>query len=355
MSIRKSFVSWLAENSIWGFAFGYFACYVPYSFLTKVLSKGFLPCLHGQRLAGFTLLPVSAIATVTGSIIFLTVARWWKYASHSRVMGLNLPHPTRWTFLSGICTAMIIGTTTLAYTFERVSIVFAMLLMRGGVLIIAPIVDALSRRHVRWFAWLGLGFSMGALLVGLIDNDSYALPLLCAIDIGVYLASYFIRLRFMSRIAKSPEQSANRRYFVEEQMVGPPVLVIILLLGALLGRGTAAGQEIWIGFSAYWDEPYLIHLLLVGFLSMGTGIFGSLVFLDKRENTFCVPVNRSSSILAGVIASYLLMIYPTQRAPASRELFGAAFILVAILFLTIPPMIEKQRARARLAKENAKH
>ena len=37
---------------------------------------------------------------------------------------------------------MIIVTTTLAYTFEGVSIVFMMLLMRGGVLGIAPVVDA---------------------------------------------------------------------------------------------------------------------------------------------------------------------------------------------------------------------
>ncbi len=45
--------------------------------------------------------------------------------------------------LSGLGTAIIIGTTTLAFTFTGVSILFALLLMRGGVLIIAPTVDLL--------------------------------------------------------------------------------------------------------------------------------------------------------------------------------------------------------------------
>jgi len=55
-----------------------------------------------------------------------------------------------------VCTAGIIGTTTLAYTFEGVSIVFVMLLMRGGVLLIiaailvlsiAPALERRSQRH----------------------------------------------------------------------------------------------------------------------------------------------------------------------------------------------------------------
>ena len=33
---------------------------------------------------------------------------------------------------------------------------------------------------------------------------------------------------------------------------------------------------------------------------------GPLVLLDARENTFSVPVNRGSSVLAGVVATTLL-------------------------------------------------
>lgn len=334
----------LAQYTIWFFAFGYFASYVPYSYLIKTMSKGILPGLNGQSLAGFSLLPVSVMASAAGMIIFIAAMGWWKYATHSKVFGFNLPHPTKWTFLSGLCTAMIIGTTTLAYTFEGVSIVFAMLLMRGGVLIIAPIVDAVSKRHVRWFSWIGLFLALAALLVSLADTDGYSLPLLCAFDIAVYLASYFIRLRFMSRLAKSEDENANRRYFVEEQLVAAPILVVILAIAAVIGSGEIM-QTIRTGFTEPWGQPYLIFIILAGIFSQGTGIFGSLIFLDKRENTFCVPVNRSSSILAGVVASYSLMIFLNQHAPRTSQLIGAGIIIGAILFLTIPPAMEKKRLR----------
>ncbi|MCA9528119.1 MAG: hypothetical protein KC549_17655, partial [Myxococcales bacterium] len=87
------------------------------------------------------------------------------HASRLRVGRWSIPFPGRWTFLSGLCTAGIIATTTLAYTFEGVSIVFMMLLMRGGLLVLAPIVDKVTGRRVRWFSWAALAMSMGALLV----------------------------------------------------------------------------------------------------------------------------------------------------------------------------------------------
>jgi hypothetical protein len=118
-----------------------------------------------------------------------------------------------------------------------------------------------------------------------------------------------------------------------------------LCIAALIGTGDVLGT-IKSGFTMYWDKPYLLEIIIVGVLSQGTGIFGSLIFLDKRENTFCVPVNRSSSIMAGVIASYLLLIFPGTEPPKTTRLIGAGFIIVAILFLTIPPMLAKRKARA---------
>jgi hypothetical protein len=345
MPSSNSWQKRLAEYSIWVFAFGYFACYVPYSFMTKLLSKGLIGGLDGRALAGFSLLPVSVLASAVGMVVFITVMGWWKFAAHTRVGGVSLPHPNRWTFLSGVCTAFIIGTTTLAYTFEGISIVFAMLLMRGGVLIIAPVVDALTKRSVRWFSWAALACAMGALLLGLTDTSSYALSLVAGLNIAVYLAAYFIRLRFMSRLAKSEVQDANRRYFVEEQMVAAPLLVVMLGGWALFGGGGQVALDLREGFTAYWGQSFLWAIVLVGIFSQGTGIFGSLIFLDKRENTFCVPVNRSSSVLAGIIAAFWVSAYPNQSAPAWTQLAGASIIILAILFLTIPPMMEKRRLR----------
>ena len=329
--------------AIWGLAFGYFAAYVPYSALTKALSKGLLPGMEGP-ITGYALLPVATLASMIGMFVFLTAAGWWRFATHRTIGGVRLPTPTRWTLLSGLCTATIVATTTLAYTFKGVSIVFVMLLMRGGLLVIAPIVDALARRTVRWFSWAGLLLSLGALVVAFTEKGGYEVSLVCILDISAYLAAYFVRLRFMSRIAKSPDGDANRRYFVEEQMVATPAVMAALILGAVVGQDAIA-LEVRHGFTDIWTSGALVPAILVGILSQGTGVFGGLILLDKRENTFCVPVNRSSSILAGVLASFSLAWFLGQRAPSSGELVGAGLIITAILFLTVPPMLERRARR----------
>jgi len=330
------------DNAIWWFAFGYAACYAPYSAMTKALTGGLLPQMD-RGLSGFELLPATVMMSVAGMFTFLTAARWWRFASSGRVFGARVPRPTRFTFLSGLCTAAIIGTTTLAYTFDGVSIVFVMLLMRGGVLIIAPIVDALSQRKTRWFSWVGLGLSLAALVLAFSEEGGYEITLLCAMDVALYLVSYFIRFRFMSRLAKSDDPAVNKRYFVEEQMVASPALLLLLGIFAILG-GSETALEVRAGFTNFFSRPIVAEALFVGLLSQGTGIFGSLVYLDKRENTFSVPVNRSSSILAGVIASYGLTWFLGGAPPSAHQLGGAALIVVAIVFLSLPPALEKRRA-----------
>ncbi|MDZ7820429.1 MAG: hypothetical protein U5N26_00690 [Candidatus Marinimicrobia bacterium] len=338
---KRTIREFLSDYSIWFFAFGYFACYIPYSLFTKIMSKGLLPSLNGKTMAGFCILPVTALATLVTMIVLISILGWWKYPRHSTVLGKSIPHPTKWTILSGIFTSLIIGTTTLAYTFEGLSIVFAMLLMRGGVLIIGPIVDAITKRRVRWFSWAGLVGALIALLLNLTNAEGYQIPLLAGIVILTYLFSYFMRFQFMSRNAKSETKEVNLRYFVEETMVSTPTLVLLLGIFTLF-KGDI-GADVRLGWTMHWGEPYLWMLLLIGMFSQGTGFFGTLVFLDKNENTYCIPVNRSSSILAGVIASALLALFPGQNAPPLSQLIGAGVIIVSILFLTIPPMMQKKR------------
>ncbi len=341
---RRGFKRFLSDYSIWGFAFGYFACYIPYSMLTKIMSKGLLPALDGRSLDGFAILPVVAVATLLTMILVISLLGWWKYASHSKVLGVSVPHPTRWTFLSGLFTSLIIGTTTLAYTFESVSIVLAMLFMRGGVLILGPIVDATTKRKVRWFSWAGFGGACLALLLNARDPSGFHIPLALGLIILVYIVSYFMRFQFMSRNAKSARKDLNLRYFVEETMVSTPMLVVILALFTLV-KGKI-GADVRLGWTGHWDQPYLWALALIGMMSQGTGFFGTLVFLDKSENTYCIPVNRSSSVLAGVAASMLLTLFPGQRLPAPTEFVGAGVMIVSILFLTVPPLLQARRKRA---------
>lgn len=327
--------------SIWWFAFGYFACYAPYSATAKAVSKGLIP--GKEAVSGFELLPSTLMASMVGMALFLWATGWWRHAARHRVFGLSVPGPTRFTLLSGLTTAAIIGTTTLAYTFQGVSIVFMMLLMRGGVLVIAPVVDAVSGRRPKWYSLVALLLSLAALVVAFSEQGGYEMQFVAAIDVTVYLASYFIRLRLMSWKAKSTDPNANLKYFAEEQFVAVPALLLVMAGLAVLGQGEYM-LAFRRGFTTFWTDSGVVHYaLLVGFLSQGTGIFGGLILLDKRDNTFCVPVNRSSSILAGVMASMILTAAFGNPFPSGYQMAGAGLIIAALMFLSIPPIVEKRR------------
>src|SRR6185369_8756302 len=113
--------------TIWALGLGYYISYTPYSGLTKGLSGGLLTA---APVAGPVLLPISAIATVIGMLGFITAMGWWKYAGRREFFGVQLPFPRLLTFLSGVCLATIMGTTTLAFSIAGLSIVLVLVLLR---------------------------------------------------------------------------------------------------------------------------------------------------------------------------------------------------------------------------------
>lgn len=332
-----------SPSAIWIFAALYFACYAPYTALTKSISDGSYPGA-GHGVPGATLLPLANIAALAVLIALFTASDWWRHASRRVLWGVELPWPGRATALSGVCTAVILTTTTLAYTFEGISIVFVMLLMRGGVLILAPVVDALAARRTRWFSWVGLALAFAALLVAFSERGGYTLTPACATNIAVYLLAYFVRLRLMSHAAKSDDPEATRRYFVEEQLLGAPLVVVGIVALALLGWGEL-GQQVRAGFTSLFDSGLVLETLVLGALSQGVILFGSLVFLDARENTYSVPVNRSTSTLAGVTASFGLTAALGTPSPSAHELEGAGLVMLAIVVLALGPRLSRLARR----------
>lgn len=330
-------------SHVWWFALGYFVCYVPYSGLTKALSSGQL----GPAISGVALLPLTTLTSALAMFVTITALRWWKYANHISIGRIRVPSPTRYTFLSGLTVALIVATTTLAYTFRGVSIPLVMLLMRGGVLLWAPIVDKLNHRRVRWYSWTALVLSGVALADALVDLRNGDFPLLCALDVALYLVAYFVRLRLMSRFAKNDDPDTMRRFFVEEQMVATPLAVVFLAAAALLGEHTAFTHELAHGYTTVLQHPAIGWVILVGLLSQGTGVFGGLVLLDARENTFCIPLNRSSSVLAGFVASIVLALAVGDPFPTGYQITSATLLLAAILLLWAAPSFQKRRDQAR--------
>jgi protein-tyrosine-phosphatase len=315
---------------IWGLGLGYYLFYTPYSGLTKALSKGLLT---GAPVSGAVLLPASVVATVVCMLGFITAMKWWKYAGRREFFGVSVPFPRRETFLSAICMATVIGTTTLAFSFGGISIVLVLVLLRGGVLILAPLVDTIRQRRVRWFSWGAMWVSLMAVLVVLSDAGNFKLSFVAMLDIGAYLTAYFFKFQFMTKLAKSNEQSTTLRYFVEEQMIASPLLLLVLGVLALVGRGEAM-VGFRLGFTTFLGSAAVGWALLVGLFYAALCICTTFIFLDRRENTFCVPMHCGSSMLSGLTASYALTWFPNQTPPGGWQLASAGLIVIALALLS---------------------
>ncbi len=339
----------LAVFGIAALCFGYFAAYIPYSMMTKMITKGMFAGQEGHGISGFELQPVAVLGTFLAMYAFLTLSGWWKYTTHSKILGFSIPRPRWYTLISGICTSGVIVTTTLAYTFKGVSIVFAMLLMRGGVLAMAPVVDMIAvkrKRKIYWPSWVAAGLSFAALLISFGGDSGTAMTTVAAVDVVLYLTSYFMRLYFMSNRAKSHDVDEKKGYFAEEQLVANPLLLLVVLatgfVGSTMSPESIPGQ-VWHGMTVFPTQGYFWQAFLIGVFSYGTGLFGSLIFLDRRENTFTVPANRVSSVLSGVVATYLLSFYYGQKLPDAHEMAGVGLIIFSIIFLAYRSAMEKRQ------------
>lgn len=357
---------------------GYFASYVPYTVLTKMATKGLFDGMAGTQyekgIANWSIQPIMALATFIAMFSFISIAGWWKHARKHVFCGISMPWPHWFTLISGICTAGQILTTTLAYTYKE-SIVFAMLLMRGGVLIMAPWIDKYitsyvtgKKRKITWPAVIALLLSLGALIVAFAEKASTIITVACLIDVSIYLVVYFFRFVFMAKYAKVEEEKAkvevgtekqdiNKMFFVEEQFVANPVLFFGLLIMGIVGIFTgpqSVAREVWTGFTIIPFSGYFWPLFAAGACSYGAGLFGTLIYLDPRAMTFCVPANRISSIFAGIVAtSWLFLAFEEISKekginPVSDgEWIGVALVTMAMIFLAFGQNIANWLANIR--------
>jgi len=315
------------------FVLSYAICWIPFMIFSKLASSK----PHGvmtRPLSGLELLPMTTVLTALGMFLFFAASGWWRSAHQVTVKNLPLPVPNKWTGLAGIGAALIVLTVPLSFTFRDVSIPFIQLLTKGGVLLIAPLVDWVSGRKVSWYSWVALVLVVTGLLVSIHQRGNLKLPPLCIATIVLYILGYFIRLRMMTRISKSTDPEARKRYFVEEQIVSNPIALLLLFALAAIG-GNGPLLSIRWGFINIWSQGVLWLLIPLGVLPVIVGILGARVLLDKRENTFCVPLERSASVLAALVAAYLLARFSGLPMPTSGELIGAALLIGALIVLSL--------------------
>lgn len=328
-----------------GFVLLYLIAYLPNVMITRLVSS--LP--HeglGRPLTGLETLPASLIVNMLLTWAFIWLSGWHKDARQGVAVGAwRIPLPDRYTLLSGIGTSFILFTVPLSFTIPDVSIPFIQLLMRGDVLVIAPLVDLAFGRKVRWWSWTALAMVLLALVITLFDRGGLKLPPLAILTVVLYTVGYFLRLYVMTKVSKSGDPASVRRYFVEEKMVALPLSVAVLGLISASGIGGQSGELEW-GFVKVWADPVMLPLFGIGFTLTIISVLAIIILLDPRENAYCVPLERAASLVAGVGGAVLLAWFWGLPMPRPAELVGAAILIAAIVLLSLAPRLSQRQARA---------
>lgn len=326
----------------------YTLAYLPYVVITRMLSTS-SDANVGRPLTGLEILPAMLIAGAVTTYGFMLLSGWGRGVARVKVAGISIPFATCWTFWSGVFTALVLVTVPLSYTFENVSVPFMQLLMRGDVLIIAPLVDLISGRRVRWWSWVALALVGFGMAVNFQARGGLHLPVMAIVAIVLYTIGYFGRLFIMSKIAKNDDPELLRRFFSEEKIIGFPVAIGAMALIAFTGNSPQARELAW-GFTGIWTSPQLIWVAIAGLMVCFTGVTAAVILLDGRENSYCVPLERSASILAGIGGSVVLALWLGGRMPTQAEFFGAGVLIVAMFVLSLAP---RAAARREALKEAA--
>jgi hypothetical protein len=300
-------------------------------------------------------------------LIVILLLGWLRLRSNRLVSWgrLRVPIEVAYIIPSGVCTAVVIPTTTLMYTLP-ISVMVAMVIMRGSVIVISRAVDAIQiaqgilKKRVyaeeNWavvFAILAVAAHVvllplvaalearGVAIAGALGlNPSEArgsfdfLASRAAVTIlGSYVAAYSLRIYIMNYFkntrAKGVPQD-NKGFFAIEQVAAGVAMVVGTAWILSAAGGDARAAEVRAALRApTWSA-------VVSGLPYGVVAFFSvfLFMFQGRTATFAGLVNRLTSLLAGTSATLLSHALFGSRLPSARDWVSMAFILIAVAFLT---------------------
>ncbi len=348
---------------------GYFVSYV----LTGVLVKYFT-ALRLPKMGEFTYLFNNTAASALLCVAVVLALGWiGRLATTSNrsvtVGGFKVPVEAAYIVPSGVCTAVVIPTTTLMYSLP-ISVMVAMVIMRGSVIVISRLVDEIQirqgilRRRVYGEENVAVVFALLA-----VATNVLLLPLEDALDahgftppswsgyrpgaakgsfdflhnaaamtiLGSYIVAYAARIYIMNYYKNTRGRGVrldNRGFFAVEQISATATMLLVgtLVVAAPTMFGWRDPRVLEFSRAAAHPDP---AALLAGIPYALVAFFSVFIFMfEGRTATFAGLVNRLTSLLAGTAATLLLWLTFRQKLPSAQDWVSAGFILVAVYFLT---------------------
>jgi hypothetical protein len=173
-------------------SFGYFGLYVITGFLAKFFDKNL----------GITGTTYTIYNTLGGIIIpnlVVFIWGWYKFKSTDRVkfLGFNMPREFFYIIPSGICTAIVIPTTTLMYTLP-ISVMVAMIIMRASIIVISRLIDeaqirqGILHKKVYWEENAGVVIALAAVALQLLNFKGAGAMVQQTGNYGAFFSQLFV-------------------------------------------------------------------------------------------------------------------------------------------------------------------
>ena len=344
---------------------GYFLAYVAYGTALKWFQA---PRADGAPpLNAMEWLAYSTLGSTLVALGVCIVRRWYRLESIRITQWGPLRFPSEFLYIvpSGVMTAVIIPATTLLYSLP-ISVMVAMVIMRGAVIVVSRIVDAIQirqgllRKRVHAFENIAIVFALLAVGTTLFFASStdgafdFARSPAAVTILGSYLVAYGLRIYIMNYYKNTRERGVrmnDKAFFAVEQTSAFTTLVLVTLVLLALRPAPDAtglgGQLVAFQNAIKSPNPEWKQALAAGIPFGIVAFFSVFLFMFKgRTATFAGLVNRLTSLIAGTAATLLFHLAFGGKAPAREDWLSLVFILIAVSFLAAAEQRRLQAAAA---------
>lgn len=328
---------------------GYFIFYV----ITGVSVKYFLgspqsgfPGMHDMQY-----LVYSTIGGNMFALAIVLILKWYKFHSNKLVNFLGLKIPVEFAYIipSGVCTAIVIPTTTLMYSLP-ISVMVAMVIMRGSVIIISRFVDAIQirqgilKKKVYREENIAVIFALMAVAINIFWHKDGGFDFIynaaAVIILGSYVTAYLIRIYIMNYYKNTREKNVkqdNKGFFAIEQIAATLTMITVGLFvfysPELFGWNTKPINE----YVEAFKNPHSLWgwAVLAGTAFGAVAFFSVFIFMFKgRTATFAGLVNRLTSLIAGTAATLIFYYSFGGKFPSTEDWVSLVFIFISVGFIT---------------------
>ncbi|MFC1522082.1 hypothetical protein ACFL6Y_06710 [Elusimicrobiota bacterium] len=340
--------------------FFYFIFYV----ITGVTVKYFLgkPSLGLPGMQGLQFLVYSTLGGTSICLLVVLIGKWYKFQSAGciNVAGISIPGEFLYIIPSGVCTAVVIPTTTLMYTLP-ISVMVAMVIMRASVIIISRVVDAIQiaqgilHKKVYWEENVAVIFAMVAAGIHILwakGGFDFLGSTAAVIIFSSYISAYALRIYIMNYYKNTRTKTVkqnNKGFFAVEQIAASATLLLVTIIVFYSPQifGTTLKQIMIFKGAISSPVPMWGWATLAGTAFGLVAFFSVFIFMFKgRTATFAGLVNRLTSLIAGTVSTLVFHFAFGGKFPKTQDWMSLVFIFIAVGFLTVA---ERKRAAELLA------